>query len=223
MEFNSTIARNSIYLDFEGEGKKKTAGTPLPHMAGLFRPKSIGSGGTYEAIFFKSTWEAAKNGSKGKARISDFKSAIENLIKEAKENNAYIVFWSDYERKVIELNAPELLDKFASVAFNLLPPLRRIKNRKRIQLDDALEKVLNQYLKAFTNRPLIQPCKPGPAESCKRIDNFSSKYPKWKSWPVEKKQYIYDLLEYNEKDCRATWWLGKKLGNMKLPASYKTL
>ena len=213
-KFNSEIARNSIYLDFEGEGKKKTSGSPLPHMAGLFRPNSNGNGGIYDAIFFKSAWQPAKNGSRGLAKTGDFKITIENLITEAKEKGAYIVFWSDYERNVIELNAPELLDSFESVSFNLLPPLRTIKNRKKIALDQELGKVLNQYLKAFTNRPLIESCQPGPAESCKRIDNFSKKHPKWKDWPTDKKQYLYDLLEYNKKDCCATWWLGKKLGNI---------
>ena len=221
MEFNSEVARSSIYIDFEGEGKKKTTGSPLPHMAGLFRPNLSGGGGVYNAIFFRNAWQSAGNASKRLAKIGDFKITIESLITEAKNKGAYIVFWSDYERKVIELNTPELLDSFESVAFNLLPPLRTIKNRKKMQLDDKLDKVLNQYLQAFTNRPLIQSCKPGPAESCKRIDNFSKKYPKWRDWPIEKKQYVYNLLEYNEKDCRATWWLGKKLGNMQLPASYK--
>jgi hypothetical protein len=216
MIFNSVVARNSVYLDFEGEGKSKNTGIPLPHMAGIFRPnQDKGSGGKYEAIFFKESWKPCKNGSKGKGRVADFATTIENLIREAKDKNAYIVFWSDYERSVIELNVPELLVIFESVGFNLLPPLKTIKNSRVIALDQKLEKVLNQYLKAFLpNRPLVPTYKLGPAEACRRIDNFSERYTRWRNWPTEKKQYLYDLLKYNEQDCRATWWLGRKLGNI---------
>jgi len=217
MDFNRIIARNSIYLDFEGEGKSRNTGIPLPHMAGVFRPNpGNGSNEKYEAIFFKEFWKPCKNGSQNKGRIEKFATTIENLIKEAKDKDACIVFWSDYERSVIELNAPAYLDMFEGVSFNLLPPLRKIKNSKAIVLDENLKKkVLNQYLKAFCpNRPLVQTYNIGPAEACRRIDNFSEHYPKWGNWPTEKKQYLYDLLKYNEEDCRATWWLGKKLGNI---------
>lgn len=215
MIFNSFIARNSLYLDFEGEGKSKNKGTPLPHMAGVFRPDPVsGGGGSYHAIFFKELWAPAKNGASGKAQINGFDESIKNIIKEAEDKRTCIVYWSDYERSVIELNTPELLHSFENVSFNLLPPYRTIKNRRKLSLDQNVDKVLNQYLKAFLpNRPPVSPYKLGPAEACKRIDNFSSRYPRWKSWPADKQQYLYDLLKYNEEDCRATWWLGRKLGN----------
>jgi len=57
------IARRSVYLDFEGEGKNSNTGIPLPHMAGIFRPNPVKGGGcSYEAVFFKETWKAPVNG-----------------------------------------------------------------------------------------------------------------------------------------------------------------
>lgn len=216
MIFDSTIARNSIYLDFEGEGKSKKAGIPLPHMAGIFRPNPVsGGGGRYEAVFFRESWKAPMNGSSGKGRISDFCQTMEELIKEVSEKNSFIVHWSVYEYNVIEMNAPQILSTFDSISYNILPPYRKIKNRRKIVLDETNEKVLNQYVSAFfPNRKLVSPPKPGPAELCKRIDHFSDKYKRWRNWPTDKKQYLNDLLNYNEEDCRATWLLARKLGNM---------
>lgn len=217
MIFDSVTARNSIYLDFEGEGQgNNAANAPLPHMAGIFRPNpKSGGGGTYESVFFRESWKAPANGSNGRAHIDKFDRTIENLIKEAEEKNSFIVFWSDYERSVINLNTPHILELFDSVSFNLLPPLRTIKNQRHIDIDQGIEKVLNQYLKAFLPaRPLVPTGGLGPAEACRRIDKFSNIYPMWHDWPNKKKQYLNDLLDYNEKDCRATWWLGKKLGNI---------
>lgn len=56
--------RNSIYLDFEGEGKKRNGVVPKPHIAGLFRPNSKGKSGKYTCIFFKEDWKPVFNGIK---------------------------------------------------------------------------------------------------------------------------------------------------------------
>ena len=216
MIFNPQIARRSVYIDFEGEGKNRKSGNPLPHMVGTFRPNPIkGGGGIYKALFFRESWKAPVNGSQGKADIADFDVEVSNLIEEASETGSYIIYWSDYERRVIELNAPHLLKSFEEVAFNLLPPLRTIKNKRRIELDVAIDKTLNQYMKVFLpKRPFVQEFNPGPAEVCRRIDHYSTKILKWSKWPEDKKRYVLNLLKYNEEDCRATWLLGRKLANM---------
>lgn len=214
MDFDIEVARNSIYLDFEGEGKSNNKGIPLPHMAGVFRPKADkGGGGSYEPVFFRDNWIGPRNGSKD-ATILGFENFIDGLIREVKEKQGLIVFWSDYERSVIELNLPHRLQAFNEHSFNLLPPFRKLKNREKKELDKTIPKVLNQYMKAFhPNRKLVPDLEPGAAEICRRIDNFCEKYKKWRQWPEEKKQYVYDLLEYNKLDCVSTWLLAKKLGN----------
>lgn len=44
--------RNAIYLDFEGEGKKRDGTVPMPHMAGFLRPNQKGKSGKYTCTFF---------------------------------------------------------------------------------------------------------------------------------------------------------------------------
>jgi len=216
MNFNAQKARQSLYLDFEGEGRSSLSHCPMPHMLGIFRPHPVrGGSGKYEAVFFNETWTAPVNGSSSRAHIAEFEQTINNLIALARERDGCLVYWSDHERHIVEQYAPKSLEAFNEVGFNLLPALRKLKNKRNLMLDESIDKVLNQYLNAFIpKRPLINECRPGPAEACRRIDQCTRRYTRWGRWPNPKKQYVLNLLSYNEKDCRATWWLAKKLGNI---------
>ena len=216
LHFDAKTARRSIYVDFEGVGKNAATDYPLPHMVGIFRPDPVkGGGGEYEAVYFRDSWKAPANGSREKARTAGFAETIAGLIAEAIARDGFIAFWSTHELETIQANAPELADAFGAVGFNLLPPLRTIKNRYRWRLDESSGKELNQYLQVFRgNRPLVGEIKPGPAEACRRIDKACSAHGRWKSWPEHKKEYVRNLVRYNKEDCRATWLLGQKLGNM---------
>lgn len=214
--FTEVIARNSIYIDFEGIGKSKNEGKPLPHMVGVLRPNpEKGRGGKYHAVFFRDFWTAPRNGAWGKASIAGFEETIEDLLDEAEEKGGVIVYWSDYEGVSIEANAPALLERFENLSLNLLPPLRTIKNRRRMQLDEEFSKELNKYLKAFyPSRNPIAEFDPGPAEACRRIDKFSMKHKRWRKLGDRQKQYLRDLLDYNDKDCRVTWSLALRLARI---------
>jgi hypothetical protein len=216
MKFDAETARCSIYVDFEGEGKNTRARYPLPHMAGIFRPDPERSGGgKYEAVFFREAWTAPVNGSSEQSRIAGFEETLAELIAEAKACNGCIGFWSEHELNVIKENAPGLVDDFETVGINLLPPLRTIKNRNRWQLDKSSGKGLNQYLEMFLEkRPRVGEIKPGPAEACRRIDRACSTHGRWRNWPENKKEYVRNLIRYNKEDCKSTWLLGRKLGNM---------
>ena len=88
-------------------------------------------------------------------------------------------------------------------------------NSRGIQLDESIDKILNQYIQAFLpNLSQVKEFQPGPAEACRRIDAQSTQVTRWRSWPEKSKEYVKNILEYNEEDCRATWLLGKKLGNV---------
>ena len=215
-EFDAEVARRSIYLDFEGEGRNDRSCHPLPHMAGIFRPDPVkGGGGEYEAVFFREAWTAPVNGSREKSRIASFAETIAGLIEEAKARDSLICFWSEHELGVIKANAPELADAFEAVGFNLLPPLRTIKNRYRWRLDKSSGKGLNQYLELFLEkRPRVSEIQPGPAEACRRVDRACGTHGRWKNWPENKKEYVRNLIRYNKEDCKSTWLLGRKLGNI---------
>jgi hypothetical protein len=216
MKFDAETARRSIYVDFEGEGKNTRSRYPLPHMVGIFRPAPVkGGGGEYEAVFFREAWKAPVNGSREKSRTAGFAETIVGLIEEAKARDGLICFWSEHELVVIKANAPELADAFETVGFNLLPPLRTIKNRNCWLLDKSSGKGLNQYLEVFLEkRPRVGEIKPGPAEACRRIDRACGTHGRWKNWPENKKEYVRNLISYNKEDCKSTWLLGRKLGNM---------
>ena len=216
LNFDPGTARRSIYVDFEGEGKNAGSRYPLPHMVGIFRPDPVrGGGGKYEAVFFREAWGAPVNGSREKSCIAGFAETIAGLIEEAKARDSLICFWSEHELGVIKANAPELAAAFEAVGFNLLPPLRTIKNRYRWRLDKSSGKGLNQYLELFLEkRPRVSEIQPGPAEACRRIDRACNAHARWRNWPETKKKYARNLISYNKEDCKSTWLLGRKLGNM---------
>ena len=216
LNFDPGTARRSIYVDFEGEGPNNRSDHPLPRMVGIFRPDPVkGGGGEYEAVFFREAWKAPANGSGEKSRTAGFAETIAELVAEAKAHGGFIGFWSEHELGVIKANAPELADAFEVVGFNLLPPLRRIKNRNRWRLDKSSGKGLNQYLEIFLhNRPRVSEIQPGPAEACRRIDRACNAHARWRNWPETKKKYVRNLISYNKEDCKSTWLLGRKLGNI---------
>ena len=195
---------NSIFLDFEGEGVIDGV-APMPHLLGVLRPKN-----SYECVFFKPSWRAPMNGSGGTARIDEFQRTIALLIEEVKKNNGLLIYWSDHERAMIELYAGELIDDFKEVSINLLIPLRTLFNsRGRVLSVDTGKKLNDFLLTVYPNSQPVEEIAPGPAESCRRIDNYCEKLGRWRSWGQPKKDCVKRLLDYNHADCRITWRLAK--------------
>ena len=88
--------RNAIYLDFEGEGKKRDGSIPRPHLAGIFRPNQAGNGGKYACVFFNEKWKPASNGI-STAKCTDFIAFFNELASELEERNAYLIYWTIHE------------------------------------------------------------------------------------------------------------------------------
>ncbi|NRP96190.1 hypothetical protein XMG59_002309 [Marinobacterium sp. xm-g-59] len=212
-QLNKDIVKNAIYLDFEGEGRKGDHSIPCPHIAGLYRP--FLEGYKYSVLFFKEAWKPVKNGHNvERDRIGDFKSLMTELIEEAEQEGRLIIFWTIHERTIIELHAPELLERFDRVGFNLHKPAKRFANKRNLLRDKDEKKGLNQFLKLLKKAsPLIIACKPTAAEACRRIDNYSSKKRRWRLWTDEQKGVARDLIRYNKDDCLAVLKLARKLGN----------
>ena len=212
-QLNKEIVNNAIYLDFEGEGKKADHSIPCPHIAGLYRPYL--NGYKYSVLFFRDTWKPVKSGHNvERDRIGDFTSLMSDVIGEAEREGRLIIFWSIHERVIIERHAPELLERFDRVGFNLLKPAKKFANRRGLLRDTEEKKGLNQYLKLLKNAaPLIIACKPTAAEACRRIDNYASKKRRWRLWTDEQKSVAKGLIRYNKDDCLAVLKLARKLGN----------
>ena len=81
--------RNAIYLDFEGEGKKRDGTVPMPHMAGFLRPNQKGKSGKYTCAFFRPNWKPVSNGIKG-AQCITFDELFSELLIELEEKNTYL-------------------------------------------------------------------------------------------------------------------------------------
>ncbi|QHJ87550.1 hypothetical protein EYZ66_04190 [Aequoribacter fuscus] len=209
-----TYARDHcIYLDFEGEGRSKNRGSPPPHLAGVYRPKSFQWGNAhYKATFFKESWSSitrVRGACTYAPSIADF---INGLLDEAEQNDQKIVYWSDYERAVVAEQCPEHLERFKANSINLLPTAKRYINRRRMTLNTEDDKVLNQYLRTLKpNAKTVKTPQIGAAESCRRTDAALAVHSRFKRWPLRTKQIFIALLAYNADDCRALFTLSKKL------------
>lgn len=202
-----------IYLDFEGEGRSINKGSPPPHLAGVYRPRSYQWGKAfYKTTFFRKPWSNITHVRGACSYMDSLADFIGALIDEAAQNEQKIVYWSDYERAVVEEQCPEHLERFKEHSINLLPTARRYVNRRKIALDESETKVLNRYLRAIKpGAELVKIPRIGAAEACRRVDAALGKYSRFKRWPKQRKTLFLELLEYNQDDCRALFSLAKKL------------
>ncbi len=213
------LIRNSIFIDFEGEGKKKDKTIPIPHMVGVFRPNGRGRSGKYQATFFREQWHPAVNGAGGKATECQFEDFFKSLLLECQINSKLCIFWSIHELKVLERYLPKgLFDKLLIYTLNLLTDVRRYANIRRNRLLASGEKArkLDEFFQLYyRRRNPFPPISPGPAETCRQIDRACNSNKRWKNFSDKQKAYVKDLLAYNEGDVRCTWLLALKVSNAK--------
>ena len=210
---NPEIVKNGIYLDFEGEGKKRDGTIPCPHIAGLYKPYKDRY--KYNVLFFKANWVPVKAMHVNEDdRIGGFLTLMNELISEAEVEKRNIFYWTIHEKMIIQLHAPELLERFDKIGINLHKPAKKFANRRGILRDNSEKKGLNQFLKIFKNSSsMIIACNPTAAEACRRIDKYSMQKKRWKHWTIEQKNIAKDLLRYNKDDCLGVVKIARKLGN----------
>lgn len=207
-------ARNSIYIDFEGEGESHTTGlTPEPHMLGAYRPKNDGKKARYEAYLFREQWKPVANGSGGKAQLSTLEQALRSLINEAHASGGKLVFFTEHEPNMIRLHCPALYDEFCQVAYNLNPPLKRLFKRTHHYRQVNRPDQLDLYAQFYFPKINLNELPAGAAETCRKLDRAAAKTQRWRSWSAKNQQHAKDLLDYNFCDCRITWKLTKRLAN----------
>lgn len=213
--------RNAIYLDFEGEGRKRDGTVPKPHMAGLLRPNQTGKSGKYACVFFKQNWEPASNGITD-AQCVTFDRLFSDLAKELEKKDSYLVYWTIHEQIILqEYLSDELYARLAPRLFNLHPITKKYANRKRLFGSNmsAKKRTLEEFFAAmYSKRNPYPPFPLGAAEACRRIDKVCNKNTKWKRFSEKQKAYVRDLVAYNQGDCRSTWLIAKRLGNFYNPA-----
>ena len=208
--------RNAIYLDFEGEGKKRDGTVPMPHMAGFLRPNQKGKSGKYTCTFFRPNWKPVSNGIKG-AQCITFDELFSELLIELEEKNTYLVYWSIHEEVMLkEYLSDALYDRFAARLFNIHPMAKRYANRRRLfgSKESATKRTLDEFFAAmYQKRHPYPPFPLGAAAACRRIDTACTGSRRWRSFSEKEKSYAEDLVSYNKGDCLSTWLIAKRLGN----------
>ena len=207
---------NAIYLDFEGEGRKRDGTVPMPHMAGLFRPNQTGKSGQYTCAFFKQSWKPASNGIKV-AQCVTFDELFAELAIELEKKDGYLVYWTIHEQIILqEYLSDELYARLAPRLFNLHPIAKKYANRKRLFGSNmsAKKRTLEEFFAAmYSKRNPYPPFPLGAAKACRRIDKVCNTNNRWKRFSERQKAYVLDLVAYNQGDCRSTWLIAKRLGN----------
>ena len=209
--------RAAIYLDFEGEGKKRDGTIPMPHMAGLFRPNQTGTNGQYSCVFFSTLWRVVRNHFFKKAVIADFADWFEQLALEVQTTGQHIVYWSIHEEVVLrKYLTPHTLNMIAPKLHNLHPIARKYASRRRTfgKGESSRKKSLEDFFKAlYKKRNPYPPFPLGAAKACRKIDSACKIHNKWKNFSKTQKSCADELVQYNEGDCRSTWLIAKRMGN----------
>lgn len=209
--------RNAIYLDFEGEGRKRDGTVPMPHMAGLFRPNQTGKSGKYTCTFFKQHWKPVSNGIKV-AECVTFDELFSELVIELEKKDGYLVYWTVHESMILNqyLNE-EIFNKIEPFLYNLHSPaatkFARKKNLFGQNTTSRTKGLENFYSAIYPNRSAQPSLSRGPAKTCKLIDAACDRRERWKHFSEREKNYVTELISYNEGDCRSTWLIANKLGN----------
>ncbi|MDA9191148.1 hypothetical protein N9O71_00935 [bacterium] len=211
---STDVHRRGIFLDFEGIGSVDQS-CPPPHMAGIYRASSDHSLCGYTAYLFRKTWVPIKNGAPHRAELADLKEFMWSIVTEAVQRQETIYYWSQHEAKVVKsLKDDQLTLAFMRCSENLKLKAKKRVTRMSLALDKRHEKVLNQYLNALVpNARLVQSPLVGPAESCRRLDQYATKHRRWSNWTDKQKELAHQLFAYNKEDCRALYTIFKKLRN----------
>ena len=204
----------TLFIDFEGEGRKGPDRSilPCPLLAGVYKPGLGGTSTRYEVKLLKTGLEPLKNGISQITEILELPEFVEQIILRAERENCVIVYWSEHELKVIEELTPQLVGRFKEISFNAKPEADRYLNQRNDHCREKQKKALNAHLARICPKakPVLSP-RVGAAKSCKRLEAYCSKKRSWKTWTDAQKAVARDLIAYNREDCRATYQICKKL------------
>ena len=198
---------DTLFLDFEGEGPKGPDRVPqLPFLAGLYRPKARGRKSQFSVSLFREHCIPVKNGIPEISEITTLEAFIERITEQAEAEGLTICYWSHHELETVRYFLPtNIAERFEAASLNVKPMADRHLNRRGQKLTDSDDKALNTYLSAISPKSaLVNAPNVGAAESCRRLDRYSTNQKKWSNWDDKQKEVATDLVRYNREDCRAT-------------------
>ena len=205
---------DTLFLDFEGEGPKGLNRVPqLPFLAGLYRPKTRGKKSQFSVSLFRDYCTPVKNGIPEISEITTLEAFITHITEQAEAEGLTICYWSHHELETVRhFLSMSVVQRFEAISLNVKPMADRYLNRRGQKLADSDDKALNAYLGAICPRsiPVTSPTV-GAAESCRRLERYSTKKGRWSRWSEDKRSIARELVRYNHCDCRATFQIFRKL------------
>ena len=198
---------DTLFLDFEGEGPKGPHRVPqLPFLAGLYRPKARGRKSQFSVSLFREHCTPVKNGIPEISEITTLEAFITHITTAAETEGLTVCYWSHHELEIVRYFLPtNIAERFEAVSLNVKPMADRYLNRRGQKLADSDEKALNAYLSAISPKstPVTAPTV-GAAESCRRLERYSTKKGRWSRWSEAHKEVAAELVRYNREDCVAS-------------------
>ena len=173
--------RNSIIIDFEGEGKRKGSTIPrLPHVVGLFYPNKTGKSGRYEWVALREKWRPAVNGSIGmgnKARLSELEEVFLGIAETLTQSQGRIIHWSQHEPDILRAFLKPAIRKIMEpICFNARIPAKRYARRRKTceGSGEVLGKTLEEFFDAlYRKRKPFPPLTRGAAATCRQLKSFT--------------------------------------------------
>ena len=205
---------DTLFLDFEGEGPKGPDRVPqLPFLAGLYRPKARGRKSQFSVSLFREHCTPVKNGIPEISEITTLEAFITHITTRAETEGLTVCYWSHHELETVRhFLSTNIAERFEAVSLNVKPLADRHLNRRGRKIADIEDKALNAYLSAISPKSaLVNAPNVGAAESCRRLDRYSTNQKKWSNWDEKQKEVATDLVKYNREDCRATASIMRKL------------
>ena len=198
---------DTVFLDFEGEGPKGPDRVPqLPFLAGLYRPKADGRKSQFSVSLFREHCTPVKNGIPEVSEVTTLEAFITHITTRAETEGLTVCYWSHHELETVRhFLSTNVAKRFEAVSLNVKPMADRYLSRRGRTLADIEDKALNAYLRAISPKSAsVNAPNVGAAESCRRLDRYSTNQKKWSNWDDKQKEVATDLVRYNREDCRAT-------------------
>ena len=162
---------------------------------------------------FREYCTPVKNGIPEISEITTLGAFIERITDKAEAEGLTICYWSHHELETVRHFLPTTIaERFEAVSLNVKPVADRYLNRRGQKLADSDNKALNAYLSAIcpTSSPVTAPTL-GAAESCRRLERFSTEEKKWGRWRDAHKGVAAKLVRYNREDCLAGYRIARRV------------
>lgn len=203
------MRKKHIYIDFEGEGRKRNGVCPQPSLLGTLVPSMKTGRVAYHCWLLESPLAPIANQEYRRlksltqhARQCTFREAIRDICELANKRGGRIAAYSIHELQMVEENlSPRSKERkeFERLYFNAKLAAVELAALRGIELENnSLSTVMQSLVRRY--KKTIPP-ELGAAETCRRLRQAGHQSPLWANWSDEDQLRAIGPLEYNRKDC----------------------